>query len=363
MRLKNQLTLAAAATLLAAATAFADKPDELAAQQAKPWSISDLPELSATLADVNETEPLNDTCPGEPYTLMDVYHASLTPGDQDWVSFSCTVGDLMTLATDADGTPTADTYLELYANDCSTLLAWDDDGGPGLFSLISNFPAPYTGSYYLKIRGFSGTTQGLYKFVGNCAPQVSTTCPLDNYKGLKYDTNLAIPDNDPAGITVGPLRFFPDGTTILDLIVDVGISHTWVGDLIVTLTHVSPGGATKAVDLIQRPGVPQTTFGCSGDLVGSQTDKYYFGTGNLEVLGETSCPATIPTQCYQVAPENAGGLLQFRGQPKDGEWYLTVSDNVAADTGTLWDFSVHALNHAPVAVESATWGSVKAGYR
>lgn len=363
MRFPNHWLLAAAATLLLTGAAFADKASELSDQAAKPWSIRDLPLFLSPQADVNEIEGLNDACPGEPYSPGDVYHAAITAGDHDWITFSANAGDVITIGTDADGTPTADTYLQLYADDCATVLAFDDDGGPGLFSLISNFNAPYTGNYYAHVRGFSTTTTGLYLLIGTVTGPAATTCPLDNYKGLKYDTNVAIPDNDPAGITVGPLQFFPDGNVILDLVVDLGITHTFAGDLVVTLTHNGPGG-TQSVDLINRPGVPASTFGCAGNLNGTQTAKYYFGTNPaLEVLGETSCPADIALQCYQVAPENANGLLQFRGLPKDGQWWLTVSDNASLDTGTLLDFSVHALNQAPVSVEPSTWGNVKAQYR
>jgi subtilisin-like proprotein convertase family protein len=368
MKLSNGLIIATALVLVASGSALASKTSELTEWQLKPWSLLDLPEFAglSPLADVNETEGLNDTCPGEPYLLGDVYHATLTPGDQDWICFPCNAGDLITVGTDTDGGASTDTYLELYADDCSTQLTFNDDGGPGLFSLILDFPAPYTGNYYVKVRGFSTTTQGPYILVATCEtppPPVETVCPLDDYKGLKYGVNLAIPDNDPAGVTVGPLQFFPDGTTILDLVLDFGISHTWVGDLVVTVTHIGPCG-TKTVDLINRPGVPGSTYGCSGDLIGSQTDKYYFGTNPaLLQLGEDECPAAIPVQCYEVAPENPNGLIQWRGCPKDGQWYLTVSDNAGGDVGTLWDFSVHVLNQGPVSVESASWGSIKAGYR
>ena len=55
--------------------------------------------------------------------------------------------------------------------------------------------------------------------------------------------------------------------------------------------------------------------------------------------------------------------MEFRGQPKAGEWWLHVSDNAGGDTGTLLDFSVHLLNQVPVSVDDSAWGSVKALYR
>lgn len=362
MRLSKVMFSVTALVFLAAWPSMADKPQELADQMVKPWRIADLPEFSEILADVNETEPLNNSCPGEPYLMGNVFHGGLTAGDQDWVAFTAGAGDLLTLGTDSDAGSTTDTFIELYRDDCTTLLTSNDDGGPGLFSLISNYAAPYTGAYYLKIRHFSATGSGLYKFLGTVVEAPDTECPLDGYKGLKYEVNQPIPDFNPAGITVGPIVFPPDGSTILDLVVDLGISHTWAGDLIVTLSHTGPGG-TQSVNLIDRPGYPLTAFGCSGDLVSTTVNKYYFGTGNLAILGESTCPVTIPTQCYAVAPENANGLLAFRGVPKDGEWWLTVSDNASLDTGTLLNFSVHVLNDGPVSVETTSWGSAKASYR
>jgi subtilisin-like proprotein convertase family protein len=359
MRHSHLSVFVAAALLLGAGAALADSQSA----PEKPWSILDLPEFSGTLADVNEVEPNNTCATSESYTYGDVYHAQITAGDQDWVQFSAAVGELLTLGTDADGTPTVDTVIELWRDDCSAMLTSDDDGGPGTFSLISSYPAPYTGLYHLKIRGFGSTSAGRYKFIGTRTPPPQTVCPLDNYKGYKLDVNLPIPDNNPAGMTVGPIVFPSDGSTILDVVVDVSISHTWVGDLIVQLTHVGPGG-TQTTFLLNRPGVPATTVGCSGDLVGTDTNKYYFGTNpNLLVLGESSCPATIPVQCYQVAPENPNGLVGFRNYPKDGNWFLFVSDNASLDTGILRNFSVHLLNEGPVAVEPLTWGQVKSSYR
>lgn len=360
MRLSKVLFSVAALTLVSALPSLADKTQEADELINKPWSLFDLPEFSSPLADVNETEPLNNTCPGEPYTLANVYHAGLTAGDQDWVCFSANAGDLLTLGTTAEGTSTTDTHITLYRDDCVTVLILDDDSGPGFFSLISNYVAPYTGNYYLKIRGFSTTTTGLYRFIGTAIRPPDSTCPLDAYKGFKLEVNRPIVDN--VLVVAGPLVIPDDGSTILDLVVDLGISHTWVGDLTVTLEHIGPGGI-QSVKLLDRPGVPASTFGCGGDLVSTTINKYYFGTGNLAVLGESSCPITIPTNCYAVAPENAGGLLPFRGVPKAGEWWIRVLDSGAGDSGTLINFSIHVLNDAPVSTESASWGAVKSDYR
>ena len=69
---------------------------------------------------------------------------------------------------------------------------------------------------------------------------------------------LPIPDDDPTGVS-DTVMFTTPGT-IGDVNFLIGVTHTWVGDLIVTLEH---GGTT--VTLIDRQGVPASTFGCSAD--------------------------------------------------------------------------------------------------
>jgi subtilisin-like proprotein convertase family protein len=366
MRILNVLFTVAAVSLLATGTVLADKQQEMDEYLLKPWSILDLPQIPVPLADVNESEPNNTCGEADAYTLGDVYHAGLTPGDQDWISFSANQNDVITAATDADQGSTTDTYLELYASDCTTQLAFNDDGGPGLFSLITDFKAPYTGTFYLKIRGFSSTTQGLYIAIVTAEPQLGPGfCPVGFYKASKLNANQAI--EDLLTICAPTIKFNPQpGQVIADVVIDICLDHTWVGDLTITLTHTSSSGEVKSVDLVQRPGVPQSTFGCSGDLVCDPENKYYFGSDpSLAPLGEEDCDPIIPPACYAVAVENGTGLEIFRGQPcGDGFWELCITDDAAGDTGFLYNWSVHLLcESGPVAVESSTWGDIKAAYR
>jgi len=359
--------LALTIVALAVGSAFATKQDEINSLALKPWALDDLPQLSA-LADVNEAEP-NDACPGNAYTAGDTFHGAISPaGDLDWITFSANAGDEITIGTDVDGAnPTVDTVIELYRDDCSTLLTSNDDGGPGLYSLISGFAAPYTGTYNLKIRGFSATTsQGNYIALGNIVGGTGPGfCPLGTYKAIKRNVNLDI--SDVLGPTVAPDITFWDlpGMVVTDVVIDLNIEHTWVGDLVITLCHTSDSGAVTCVNLVDRPGVPQSSFGCSGDLVSDPENKYYFSSRpDLEPLGENDCPSVIDPACYHTAVESVPGLEVFNGIPfGDGTWSLEIVDNAAGDDGFLYNWSVHILADAPVAVEASTWGNIKANYR
>ena len=84
---------------------------------------------------------------------------------------------------------------------------------------------------------------------------------------------------------------------------DLNITHTYIGDLIVKLT--SPDNVT--VILHNRTG------GTAENIVGN-----YPGT-------------LTPNQ----------GLGAFTGHPLDGTWTLNVSDNAGVDTGTLNTWGIH----------------------
>lgn len=163
MRFASALMLLAV-LVACAGTAFADKYDATE----KPWEYT---VYAPPRAIVPEAEP-NDACPGQAINCGDaVEPAAINPGgDLDWYSFAANAGDVLTIGTDAYNGSSIDTYLELYFNCGSTMIAYDDDSGPNLFSLISNFTAPSTGTYTVKARGYSASVVGDYRLFVTCVP-------------------------------------------------------------------------------------------------------------------------------------------------------------------------------------------------
>lgn len=137
---------------------------------------------------------------------------------------------------------------------------------------------------------------------------------------------IAITDNLPAGVT-STITVTQD-ITLTDLEVAVAINHTWVGDVAISLT--SPGGTT--VSLLDRPGVPAGTFGCSNDNM----DVVFSDAASVNP--ETSCPGTTPWLSGPVLPVSP--LSAFDGESTLGTWTLTVSDNAGGDTGQIVDWSL-----------------------
>ncbi len=78
--------------------------------------------------------------------------------DVDWVKFHARAGQTYVLETGNLG-PRADTVMQLFAADCTTLLAYDDDSGIGLGSRIRWTPS-IDSVYYILISPFSSFNAG-----------------------------------------------------------------------------------------------------------------------------------------------------------------------------------------------------------
>ncbi|MCB9213498.1 MAG: HYR domain-containing protein [Alteromonas sp.] len=146
-----------------------------------------------------------------------------------------------------------------------------------------------------------------------------------------------------ANTTVVSTMDVTDDVSIEDLDVFVDIPHTWVGDLIVQIQ--SPAGTS--VTIIDQPGVPASTFGCSGDDILATLDD------EAATPVEDECAAGVPTINGSFIPNNP--LSAFDGESTLGTWTLTVIDTFgAADDGTLSEWGIvytHSVAAAPYVVD------------
>jgi len=116
--------------------------------------------------------------------------------------------------------------------------------------------------------------------------------------------------------------------SIVDLDIRIDTSHSFVGDLIYTLTHEASG---KSVKLIQSPS------NCSGDNINVTLDD------EASAAIQDSCendptPAFPPGRYRPVEP-----LSQFDGEALNSNWILKVEDQYpAADEGTLHQWCLQA---------------------
>jgi len=141
---------------------------------------------------------------------------------------------------------------------------------------------------------------------------------------------VSIPDDNVTG--AGDSNIITQNATILNLEVLVQVSHSWVGDLRVTLSHLETG---TTVTLIDQPGVPASSFGCSA----SDIDATLADDANFPA--ENECAGASPAIGGFLLP--AEPLAAFNGEDIAGTWTLTVFDLSLGVSGTLdaWTLEVN----------------------
>ncbi|MFD9705438.1 S8 family serine peptidase [Lentzea sp. NPDC059081] len=153
--------------------------------------------------------------------------------------------------------------------------------------------------------------------------------PSRDYKTFAYSgAPVAIPDNDPTGASVSlavsgvgaasNLKFSVDGATCstADGATTVGIDHTFVGDLVGTLT--SPSG--KSVTLFSRVGSTGNNI-CQAVFDDSATRSF---------SSVTSSDAPFTGSWLGSAP-----LSSLTTDGADGTWVFKVADVVGSDRGSI----------------------------
>ena len=118
--------------------------------------------------------------------------------------------------------------------------------------------------------------------------------------------------------------------TIDDVNVSVNMPHAWPGDLIFSVTNQGTG---TAVTIIDQPGVPASTYGCSSDDIDATLDD------EAGTPVEGVCAGSPPAIGGTFSPNNP--LSAFDGENGNGTWTLTVEDTyTSADAGSLSSWSV-----------------------
>ncbi len=160
---------------------------------------------------------------------------------------------------------------------------------------VSTTTSAAPGTYTLTLTGTSGS------LVHSTTVQLVISSTGGNpVKTFSASPNLAIPDNNSTGVSNG--ISVANSLTISSIAVSTTITHTYKGDLVVTLT--GPDG-TSAI-LHNRTG------------------------GSTDNVTTTFAVATAPAQ----------SLAAFSGKNSAGTWTLKVQDLAAIDTGTFNSWSI-----------------------
>jgi hypothetical protein len=156
---------------------------------------------------------------------------------------------------------------------------------------------------------------GIPRAVDSCFPSLGDPVAYVAYPGLPISVSLP-----PAVDTI----VVPDSFPVGDVNIDLGISHTWIGDLDVEIQH---GGALVRV-WDQR---------CSSwDNINATADDE-----GLESLCSAISLGPIDSVFFSPEVAGLGPLSIFDGMDSAGDWTIYVYDRVGGDDGTLNQWSVH----------------------
>lgn len=150
------------------------------------------------------------------------------------------------------------------------------------------------------------------------------------------EANIVIPDT--AGTITSTLII--SSTEILALAeLTIKINHTYVGDLIATLE--SPSGTV--ITLFDRPGVPESNFGCGNNNIDIQLSDFAANTAaDLEITCEPGDLA-ISGSYQPIDP-----FSNFNEENMEGIWTLTITDTFDDDSGELVEWSLTTCSSAPI---------------
>jgi len=185
-------------------------------------------------------------------------------------------------------------------------------------------------TYYWRVRSVTGCGQSAWSATFNFT---TSNCTLFNSTDVGQVTDVASFESEIVISASG---------TITDLsVIDLDISHPWIGDLGATLT--SPQGTT--VQLFDGPGIPATQFGCAGDNIEA---SFSDGAVLTAVDFENACAGTPPAISGEY--QSMDPLSAFIGESMTGTWVLTVFDSyIADDDGTLnaWSLNICSAPAGP----------------
>jgi hypothetical protein len=162
---------------------------------------------------VPEQEPLNDHCPGQPVTNNTIIDPASVGSSSDWdyYTFTTTAGTPITLGTeDPGGCPYNDTIVDLWGA-CNNLIITDSDSGPLWFSLIYRYPAPFTGTYSMRVRGGLSEWRRYRAFIflgepptGACCVPTGE-CRLENRVTCRQANGIFYGEDTPCNAVTCPL--------------------------------------------------------------------------------------------------------------------------------------------------------------
>lgn len=174
---------------------------------------------------------------------------------------------------------------------------------------------------------------------------------------------VAIPDDGENGTLAGFISDTIEVTghslmgTITDISIDVGISHSFIGDLKIMIE--SPEG--DFLGLMSRPGIDERGDGSGCCGIGSNwlgTTETWSIAGSVDPESMNSALLGIGTP-WAASPQSMvatygslNSMSDLLGSKANGTWTLYVSDAAIVDTGTLnsWALNITTVSTPSIAL-------------
>jgi len=272
------------------------------------------------------------------------------------------------------GSADYDTKISVFCLDCDapTCVGGNDDSSGCSFHSTFSWCSQAGATYSILVHGFSSATGdfdlSVSDVAGACTPTVDcfpptptgTCCSCLNppfdctitdvdsclaLGGIPRGTDtqcfvevgesndyVAFPD---LFVTVGsPVTHtitVADSFTIGDVDVDLGITHTWIGDLDIVVTH---NGVSQSIW--------ERQCGSANDIQATADDE-----GTVTLCSAINA-GPIDAVHYPTEAAGLGPLSVFDGMDAAGDWTITVTDNAFGDDGTLDQWSLHIVEGNPI---------------
>lgn len=193
----------------------------------------------------------------------DTQHHSFADDETDWVGFNACAGRSYIILTSS--LVNADTTLELYGPDCTTLLASDEDSGSGLASRIE-WTASQNGTYHIRVNAKPGD-DGYYDLT---LEGDTSGCGhwMREYRGSRDSTTHSIFQTADGGfVLAGSMNRIAWGNEMAIIKMDADGNVSW---------HKTYGHTT---DSVTASAIKQTPDG--GYIV---VGNYHFYSGERSIL-------------------------------------------------------------------------------
>jgi subtilisin-like proprotein convertase family protein len=211
------------------------------------------------------------------------------------------------------------------------------------------------------VQGVNGTRLE----VGSAPPPVPGSLVVASSATL----NLAIPDNNLAGVTTNlTVAGVPANATITGYRVKLNMPHSWVGDVVFALR--SPNGNIINLDwYLSGTGGGSATTGMVNTVITSNAANPALSSGVNPFTGSfrsdaaagTAAAPAGPTGFIPNVPTVAAFVNAISAANANGQWTLGAYDGGPADVGTLTNWELTVLYTTPGTVSvplTYTWSPI-----